>query len=138
MNARNLPVVDPMMVRRIVPVGLTKFYGGVLVMEEFEAEEVGLADARLGYDEPVVDCSRRIFQLTTDLMMADRSWALTCFPSRRWRNHREGMDIISYPDADTPLLYLGNPVRVFADPGEGILVVRIPEFLIKTGPELGY
>jgi hypothetical protein len=62
----------------------------------------------------------------------------TVFPSRRWRNFRDGEEITGLPNTEEPLLYIGNPVRLFAGPAEGITVVRIPEFLIKSGPQLGY
>lgn len=142
MNADTLPMVHPLMIRRITPhydrMQACFFVGGVLVMDEFDAEEVGMADARLSYDEDVVDCSNRIFQLTTAMMMKpDVRLNLCAFPSRRWRNMREGEDITGMPSPDTPLLYVGNPVRVFVDKGDGLLVVRLPEFLIKSGIELG-
>lgn len=143
MNANNLPMVDPMMIRKFTLHADTHamfFVGGVLVMDAFNVEDVGLAESRLSYDEPIVDCSNRIFQLTTQMMMAspEVKLDLCAFPSRRWRNFRDGEDIIGMPSYDEPLLYLGNPVRVFCDRGEGILVVRLPEFLIKSGMELGY
>ena len=143
MNANTLSMVDPMMVRRITPrvneMQAMFFVGGVLVMDEFDAEDVGLATERLSYDEPVVDCSKRIFQLTTSMMLKpDVKLDLCAFPSRRWRNFRVGDDIIGLPSPEEPLLYTGNPVRVFADRGKGLLVIRLPEFLIKTGMELGY
>jgi len=103
-NARTLPVVDPMMVRRFVPrPTIAGFVGGVWVMDEYDVEEIGLAEARLDYDEGQVDCSQRIFQLTTEMMFADGPLALTVFPSRRWRNLRQGEHIEHAPDAGSRL-----------------------------------
>lgn len=144
-NADTLPMVNPMMVRKFTPLRSMDIFGGVLVLDEYDVEDSGMADRRNEWDEDVVDCSNRIFEITTR-MMAER-WkdrrGLTVFPSRRWRNCRNGD---SFDTAETqamysrrvPLLYIGNPVRLFSDPGSGITVVRIPEFLIKTGVELGY
>lgn len=126
------------MVRRITPHGDVDLVGGVLLIDEFETEEVGLADARLAFDEDVVDCSRRIFQITTAMMMAQKPMAVSVFPSRRWRNLRTGQQIDRVPDRDHPLLYLGNPIRLFADGGGSIRVSSTAEFLIKSGPELGF
>lgn len=138
-NARTLPVVDPMMVRRFVPrVTLSGFIGGVWVMDEYDVEEIGLADARLDYDEAQVDCSQRIFQLTTEMLFLDGPLALTAFPSRRWRNLRQGEHILGTPNADHPLLYIGNPVRCIRGEDGGISVVGRGEFVIKSGMELGY
>ncbi len=141
MTARELPMVEPLRVRQFSPTGTFDWFGGVLVLDTYDVVDRDLAPARLPYDEPVVDCSRRIFEITTHMMMGSfgtGALALTVFPSRRFRNFRTGQDITGTPDPDHPLLYLGNPVRLFADPGEGITVVRIPEFLIKSGPELGF
>lgn len=138
MTAHDLPLVDPLQVRRITPRGSIDLVGGVLVLDTYDVDDVGPADARLDFDEAVVDCSQRIFQITTAMMMsATRPLALSVFPSRRWRNFRTAQHIERLPDTDHPLLYLGNPVRLFAD-GGGIQVVSGPEFLIKSGPELGY
>jgi hypothetical protein len=135
--------VDPLMVRRftptITPTTTNDAFGGVFVLSDYEVEDVGLVTERLDYDEAVVDCSNRIFQITTAMMMApDREMALTCFPSRRWRNFRTGQNIDRWPDADHPLLYLGNPIRLFKTADGVIHVERSPEFLIKTGMELGF
>jgi hypothetical protein len=138
MTAHDLPLVDPLLVRRITPRGSIDLVGGVLVLDTFDVEDVGRVDARLPFDEDVVDCSQRIFQITTAMMLDDRRpLALTVFPSRRWRNLRAGAYIEDVPDAEHPLLYLGNPIRLFAD-ADGIHVIRLPEFRIKSGPELGY
>lgn len=138
MTAHDLPLVDPLLVRRITPRGRSALVGGVLVLDRFDVEDVGLADARLDFDEAVVDCSNRIFQITTAMMLDDtRPLALAVFPSRRWRNFRTAQYIERLPDADHPLLYLGNPVRLFAD-ADGIHVYRLPEFRIQSGLELGY
>jgi hypothetical protein len=139
MTAHDLPLVDPLMVRRITPRGAIDLVGGVLVLDTYGVDDVGPADARLDFDEDVVDCSKRIFQITTLMMVEKRRGplAFTVFPSRRWRNFRSGQYIEALPDADHPLLYLGNPVRLFAD-ADGIQVVSGAEFVIKSGPELGY
>jgi hypothetical protein len=139
MTAHDLPLVDPLRVRRITPRGAMDLVGGVLVLDTYDVEDVGPADSRLEFDEDVVDCSKRIFQITTLMMVEKRRGplAFTVFPSRRWRNFRTAQHIEGLPDAEHPLLYLGNPVRLFAD-ADGIHVIRIPEFLIKSGPELGF
>lgn len=139
-NAETLPVVDPMMVRKITPLNVRDVFGGVLVMDEYEVEDVGMADKRNAWDEEVVDCSNRIFEITTLMMTIQwgKSVNFTVFPSRRWRNFRVGMELSGLPTKEEPLLYLGNPVRLFSDPQEGITVVRIPEFLIKSGTQMGY
>ncbi len=143
MTATELPTVDPLMVRRFTPIitatTVNDAYGGVFVLSDYEVEDVGLVTARLDYDEAVVDCSNRIFQITTAMMLsAAVDEALTCFPSRRWRNWRTGQDIDRWPDADHPLLYLGNPIRLFKTRDGVIHVERRREFLIKTGMELGF
>lgn len=137
-NAETLPIVAPMMVRKITPIHSPSLFGGVIVMDEYEVEDVGMVEQRLDYDEDVVDCSNRIFEITTCMMMFKEKKNFTVFPSRRWRNHRVGDEITRLPDKQEPLLYLGNPVRLFFDPQEGITVVRIPEFLINSGVQLGY
>lgn len=115
-----------------------QWYGGVLVMTEYDVADAGTADSRLDFDEPVVDCSQRIFQITTGMMWARERLALTVFPSRRWRNMRTGDHIEGTPSEEQPLLYLGNPICLFSDPGEGLSVESTPEFRIKSGVELGY
>lgn len=140
MTPRDLPTVDAMLVREFVPTGtLTNaFFGGVLVLDAFDVRDVGRADMRLDYDEAAVDCSNRMFQITTWMMVDDAAPdAVACFPSRRWRNLRTGEDITSYPSRDTPLQYLGNPVRVIRTEG-GLHVFGRGEFVIKSGVELGY
>lgn len=126
------------MVRRITPTHGLDTFGGVIVLDEYDVEDVGMADKRLDYDADVVDCSNRIFEITNCLILLKEKRCWTVFPSRRWRNHRAGLGITNLPSKDEPLLYIGNPIRVFADPREGITVVRIPEFLIKSGVQLGY
>jgi len=138
MNAETLPMVAPLMVRKITPLHTLDLFGGVIVMDEYDVEDVGLADKRLEFDEDVVDCSNRIFEITTCMMGLKEKKNFTVFPSRRWRNHRAGMEITGLPSKQEPLLYLGNPVRLFADPQQGTTVVRIPEFLIKSGVQMGY
>lgn len=143
-NAETLPMVSPMMVRKITPTRALDIFGGVLVLDEFDVEDVGVADARNEWDEDVVDCSHRIFEITTQMMFFTEKKSLAAFPSRRWRNCRNGIDSFDESESQAmyarnlPLLYIGNPVRLFADPKEGITVVRIPEFIIKSGPQLGY
>jgi hypothetical protein len=141
-SAETIPIVAPMMVRSFVilkPKRIVEMFGGVLVVDGYyEVEDVGMATERLGYDEDVVDCSNRIFQLTTCMMsLKDAMW-LTAFPSRRWRNFRTGDQITGYPTQEAPLLYIGNPIRLVNDPVKGIGVFRMPEFLIKSGCQMGY
>ncbi len=138
MNARTLPDCDPMQIRRITPTKGRDLVGGVLVLDEYEVEDVELATSRLDFDNEVIDCSLRILQVTSNLMIS-RAWeaAYTVFPSRRWRNFREGEDILFVPDIEHPLLYLGNPIRITVDQGK-IKVVRLPEFTIKSGMDLGF
>jgi len=138
MTSHDLPSVASMRVRRFTPTGCLDAFGGVLVMDSYTVEDVSLGMSRLAYDEDVVDCSNRIVQITTAMIMSPvAEMALTVFPSRRWRNMRTGEQIDRWPDADHPLEYLGNPIRLFKD-AHGIQVVSGPEFLIKTGVELGY
>lgn len=127
-----------MMVRKITPVHSLDIFGGTIVMDEYDVEDVGLEYKRYDYDADIVDCSNRIFEITNCMILLKEKKNFTVFPSRRWRNHRVGMQITGIPSNDEPLLYLGNPVRLFADPNEGITVIRIPEFIIKSGSEIGY
>lgn len=138
MTALTLPTVDPMMARMFTPTGRFDYFGGVLVLDEFDVRDVGLVAARLDFDEDQVDCSNRIFQITTWLLV-DHSAppSVACFPSRRWRNMREGQDITDHPTPEKPLLYLGNPVRILKTDA-GLEVFGRGEFLIKSGVELGY
>ena len=137
-NAETLPMVAPLMVRKITPLHSLDLFGGVIVLDEYEVEDVGMVEKRTEWDEDVVDCSNRILEITTAMMGMKDRFNFTVFPSRRWRNHRVGMDITGLPTKEEPLLYIGNPVRLFADPQVGITVVRIPEFLIKSGVQMGY
>lgn len=138
MNALTLPVVDPMMVRRFTSRATVQGWaGGVWVMDEYDVEDVGLVEARLDFDEDLVDCSQRVFELTNRVLFHEGPIALTVFPSRRWRNMRIGQDIQSGPD-EQPLLYLGNPIRIIKRSAGGIDVIGRGEFLIKSGVELGY
>lgn len=138
MTATDLPTVDPMMVREFTPTGKFGFFGGVFVMDTFDVREVGSAGCRLDYDEDQIDCSNRIFQVTNWLIMADSvPPSVACFPSRRWRNMRVGEDITGFPSKDTPLLYIGNPVRIL-NGADGLQVFGRGEFIIKSGVELGY
>lgn len=50
-NAETLPMVAPMMVRKITPLHSLDLFGGVIVMDEYKVEDVGLADKRLDFDE---------------------------------------------------------------------------------------
>jgi hypothetical protein len=143
MNAKTLPIVDPMMVRSFSPTGPMGIWGGVLVMTEYDVVEIGLADVRRDFDEARVDCSNRIFQITTEMMVRDEpELAWTAMPSRRWRNFRTGGVIHGETGADVPgkahpLLYVGNPIRLLKSPS-GIDVIGRGEFIIKSGVELGY
>jgi hypothetical protein len=138
MTALDLPTVERMLIRQFTPRGDRGWYGGVLVLDVYDVSDVGLADTRLGYDEDQVDCSNRVFQITTTMLLhpaTELAW--TCFPSRRWRNFRIGNSIERDPDADHPLLYLGNPIRLFKR-ADGLHVFGRGEFIIKSGVELGY
>ena len=143
-NAETLPMVAPMMVRKITTKHWVDMFGGVLVLDEYDVEDVGVADKRNEWDDDVVDCSNRIFEITTAMMGLKDRRNFTAFPSRRWRNCRNGLETFDETktqamyEGKLPLLYIGNPVRLFTDPQEGITVVRIPEFLIRSGVQLGY
>lgn len=144
-TAHTLPEVNPMMVRKIIPTKHINSFGGVMVMDECEAVDDGMADSRFDWDEDVVDCSGRMFEITNWVMfeLKRKDYSCMCFPSRRWRNIRHGMDFNNQELTDMyakklPLLYIGNPVRIFYTQEDGCLVVRIPEFLIKSGMELGF
>jgi hypothetical protein len=138
MNALTLPTVHPMMVREFTPTGRFEYFGGVLVLDTFDAREGEVVESRLSYDEDEVDCSNRIFQITNWLMMdGSAPTNVTCFPSRRWRNMREGEEITDHPTREKPLLYIGNPIRI-AKSDKGISVFGRGEFIIKSGVELGY
>lgn len=140
MTIRDLPVVDPMMVRKFTPTGYVELVGGVLIMDTYTVEDVGVVTDRLAFDADVVECSRRIFDLTNRMMMSTvAEMVLTVFPSRRWRNFRTDEYIDREPDATHPLEYLGNPIALLKSPGRGIAVwSRGGEFLIKSGVELGF
>src|SRR5437016_10037143 len=109
MNFLSLPKTDPLMVRRFTFLeGEPRIdrSGTFVFAEDYEVEDLGLADRRLDYDEDVVDCSHRMFQFTNDLLFfSDRRLVgpLTIFNSRRWRVFRSGPQIDRYPDHDHPL-----------------------------------
>jgi len=71
------------------------------------------------------------------LLSPQPALAWTVFPSRRWRNLRAGEQILGTPSAVTPLRYLGNPIRLIKH-AQGLHVIGRGEFVIKSGPELGY
>ena len=132
-------VVDSMMVREFTPTGKWNFFGGVFVMDDFDVRDVGAVTERLSYDTARVDCSNRMFQITNWMLMDENAPAVIwCFPSRRWRNMRDGEDITGLPSRETPLLYLGNPIRVSKDENGIMVMQQGGEFIIKSGPELGY
>jgi hypothetical protein len=107
--------------------------GGVAAQGDLDQRIPGEGD-----DEDAVDCSNRIFQITTSMMMHKRSELVwTAFPSRRWRNLRRDNVIPAPPTRETPLLYLGNPIRLIKN-ASGIHVIGRGEFVIKSGVELGY
>ena len=142
-NAGTLPMVSPMMVRKITILHSAKRVGGVLVLDEYDVKDVGIAEKRNEWDEEVVDCSNRIFEITTFMMGIKDKKNFTVFPSRRWRNCRTGLETFDDEqckdmfDGKLPLLYLGNPIRIFCDGHGGVIVIRIPEFLIKSGIQMG-
>lgn len=137
-TAETLPLVSPMMVRRFTPIHSVDVFGGVIVFDEYEVEDVSPVEMRNAWDAEVVDCSNRICDITNAIIFQRlkeaKSWSV--FPSRRWRNFRDGEDFSGVPSRQTPLLYLGNPVRIFWSPTEGITVIRLSEFLIKSGAQL--
>lgn len=137
MNADTIPIVDPMMVRQFTLTGVMTLFGGVLVMDEYEIEEIGMATTRLDYDTDVVDCSGRIFEITTEMMLCKTTKPWTAFPSRRWRNLREGEEIKGLPSKEVPLLFIGNPVRLLVGE-DGLTVMREKTYLIKSGMALGF
>lgn len=127
---------------RIVVFPLKKWWldGGKLVAFECDIGDViGSAESRLPYDEDCVDVSRGIFALSNDLMMnPEIPDELMVFPSRRWRNFRDGETITQLPSDQEPLIFLGNPVRLWRNNPSGCTIVREPSYLIKSGQALGY
>jgi hypothetical protein len=118
--------------------------GGLFVIDgEYNVEDLELADSRVFPDEDVVDCSGRMFELTNLMAMISRPFMeCTVFNARRFRNLRHmtgatksGGFEYDMPTFGTPLLYIGNPIRVTKDLS-GITVYRLPEFLIKSGMQL--
>lgn len=136
-TAKTIPIVDKMMVRKITPLKALGKFGGVIVLDEYDVEDVGLVKDRLDYDEEVVDCSNRIFEITNYMIMVGKPVEFTVFPSRRWRNFRKGELITALPDESTPLLFLGNPIRLWSDE-TGITVNRESSYLIRSGVQMGY
>jgi len=147
-TTETIPAVNPMMIRKMSVVrrddGLVfeslaharDLMGGTLIAHEVEIEEVGLADARLDFDADVVDCSNRVFAVTTEMMIQHCKLGVMIFPSRRWRNYRSGMEMTGFPCAEEPLLFLGNPIRIHVGE-EGLTVIRESTYLIKSGESLG-
>lgn len=116
-TGHELASVDPMQIRQFRPIGMLTprplgLWRGVLVMENFEVTDGELAKSRLSYDEAVIDCSHRVLEITSSLCASYQDRHLTLFPSRRWRNFREGEQILQLPTSEQPLLYLGNPIVV--------------------------
>jgi hypothetical protein len=138
-DASTIPKVDPMMVRSFLPLSGLDIFGGIMLLDEFDVEDVGMAEARMNFDDDVVDCSNRIFEITNIMILGKcpEPYGVSAFPSRRFRSHRTGMDVKPFLK-DERFLYLGNPIRLFWHPTEGVTVMRGPEFLIKSGPQLGY
>lgn len=139
MKPQDVPIVDPMMVRRVTWKKRASLVRDCLIIDDADFEDIGLATERLERDRDVVDVSRRMFEITTRVMMAGVHGAWMILPSNRWRNFREGEFIFpdGYPDAEHALLYIGNPVMVGYD-ADGVLVDATSEFEIKNGCELGY
>lgn len=137
-----LPIVSPMMVRRFNFKTLAfPAKGGLACLKQLECEDVGEAKYRLEYDEPIVDCSFAILNLTNAIILTNSDaqkqqpgliMHVAYFNGRRWRSHRDGKNL-TWPE-DT-LLYIGNPVRIEAGP-DGLTVHRSDEFEIRSGMAL--
>lgn len=135
-TAKTIPIVDPMMVRVIRFLhGNWWTDGGKLVVTRCAVEDVGLAKDRIYYDEDVVDVSNGILKISTDLMLQKcMSDEIMVFPSRRFRNHRNG-DICTLPTDERPLLFIGNPIRLWRTE-RGCEIIREPSYLIKSGAQI--
>lgn len=136
-TADNIPIVDPMMVREFTPAGSLDLFGGSVVMDQYEVEDVGMATSRLPFDAEIIDCSHRVFDITTQMIVTGCVTGLTVFPSRRWRNLREGNEIQALPSKEQPLLFIGNPIRLLVE-RDGLVVVRERTYVIKSGVQMGY
>lgn len=127
-----------MMVRTILfPSGCFSFRDKIVCLE-VDAEEIGITESRLDFDEDVADQSGAVYEFTNRIMMVDApksDMGFMIFPSRRWRSHREGADM-RWPKEDEKLLYIGNPMIVWHKTDGSIVVERQPEFLIRSGVEL--
>lgn len=138
-TAENIPLVNPMTVRRFTPDTQGLPFGGVIMFLRYAIQPLRRTTKRLVFDEDVVDCSNRMLEITNFLLdHAHRAGWWTVFPSRRWRSGRLDMEIQVMPGKDVPFLYIGNPIRLHVDGDGGITVFRTPEFLIKSGCALGY
>jgi hypothetical protein len=97
-----------------------EFFGGVLVASgEWQIEEVGLAESRLPYDEDVVDCSNRLFQITTRALTVQPA-TYTCpvgllSVEALAESCARATGLTGFPTPETPLLYIGNPLIVSRD-----------------------
>jgi hypothetical protein len=112
--------------------------GGKLIWTEYEVEDVGMADTRLEFDADVIDVSSGLFSISNALLCEPKvPDELTVFSSRRFRSHRT-KDQCTFPTPDDPLLFIGNPVRLWRMPGGGCVINREPSYIIKSGCELGY
>lgn len=133
--SKTIPLVDPMMVREVTPLD-GGILGGVFVVQWVDLAEIGLASERLPFDADVIDCSYRVFEATTEMMLHPGITHLMLFPSRRWRNFRTGEIIERLPEPGAPLLFIGNPIRIWTDDSGVIVVNGLSEFQIKTGYQL--
>jgi hypothetical protein len=111
--------------------------GGTFLAHEVEIEDVGMADSRMEYDADCIDCSRTVFRVTTEMMMQGCKLGTMIFPSRRWRNFRNGEEITNFPIEGDPVLFIGNPILIHAGT-DGLTVIREPSFRIKSGMEMGF
>lgn len=141
-TALTIPEVEPMRVRKIFPLNFQTF-GGYILMDHYKIEDAEIAEKRLDFDADVIDCSNRMFELTTVMMGLSSPRNITVFPSRRWRNFREGENVIDLPTPEKPLLFIGNPIRILMKrldgmPGNDITVQSDETYVIKSGPQLGY
>jgi len=147
-NAETLPHVDPMMVRRFTYSESEhnshgRFFGGIWVTDNFGAEEVGLVESRMKYDESVIDCSHRMFEITNFFGMVGVAGSMCCFSARRFRDNWSDAPPYSgptvlHPPAEKPFLFIGNPIRIFFDGAGSVEVCRNAEHCIRSGMALGY
>jgi len=139
-TAKTVPIVAPMMVRKFTPIETAwrDYFNGKVIWSVYDVEDVGIADSRLEFDADVVDVSNGLFAISNALLMYPKiPEEITVFSTRRFRNHRKG-DQGTFPTPSDPLLFIGNPVRLWRDGPNGCVIVRDTSYIIKSGCELGY